>query len=189
MYSPNSAFEHCLSTLQWCPLTLSALKIDKSRKYFPINGFQTMNAGILIQLAWRVPQMGGNDNGNELICVMQCFWTTAHDPVDKIRCRTWDQRHWILSLQASATVHNKQLQLNKEAVGWVVEDEDWGLKCHSRRTNADTFGKPGTAWSRAQASNISTLKEGPKFMEKYFQIWKQAMWVEHRMDHQKKVTY
>jgi hypothetical protein len=26
-------------------------------------------------------------------------------------------------------------------------------------------------------------------MEKYFQIWKQAMWVEHRMDHQKKVTY
>jgi hypothetical protein len=44
-------FEHCLSTLQWCPLTLSALKIDKSRKYFPINGFQTMNVGILIQLA------------------------------------------------------------------------------------------------------------------------------------------
>jgi len=64
-------------------------------------------------------------------------------------------------LQASATVHNKQLQLNKEAVGWVAEDEDWGLKCHSRRTNAETFGKPGMAWSRAQASNISTLKEGP----------------------------
>ncbi len=60
-----------------------------------------------------------------------------------------------------ATMHNNQLQLNKEAVGWVVEDEDWGLKCRSRRTNADTSGKPRMGWSRAQASNISTLKEGP----------------------------
>jgi hypothetical protein len=98
---------------------------------------------------------------SDLSCVVQCFWTTDHDPVDRIRCRIWDQRHWILSLQASTTMHNKQLQLNKEAVGWVVDDEDWGLKCRSRRSNADTFGKPGMAWSRAQASNICTLKEGP----------------------------
>jgi hypothetical protein len=30
MYSSNSAFEHSLYTLQWHPLTLSALRIDRS---------------------------------------------------------------------------------------------------------------------------------------------------------------
>jgi hypothetical protein len=30
MYSSNSAFEHCLYTFQWHPLTLSALRIHRS---------------------------------------------------------------------------------------------------------------------------------------------------------------
>jgi hypothetical protein len=65
--------------------------------------------------------MSEKDKGSELICVVQCFWTTDHDFVDRIRCRTRDQRHWILSLQASAIMCSKQLQLDREAAGGVVD--------------------------------------------------------------------
>lgn len=65
--------------------------------------------------------MSEKDKGSELICVVQCFWTTDHDFVDGISCRTRDQRHWILSLQASAIMCSKQLQLNREAAGGVVD--------------------------------------------------------------------
>jgi hypothetical protein len=101
--------------------SINSVSFKDWQKYFPVHGFQTMNVGILIQLAWRVPPISEKDKGSELICVVQCFWTTDHDFVDRIRCRTRDQRHWILSLQASAIMCSKQLQLNREAAGGVVD--------------------------------------------------------------------